>query len=208
MYDLIFYQASLRKANEAIALEYLTPLRVVYPGNPGGNGDPIIAGSMRNFVDNMTQSLKMHKKDQNHILIAPTPVGYQNLGGDGRNLLVAQEIAQAEETILLSLGVSRELLSGTTNWTSSTVGLRLLENTLSGFVLQIENLLEWIFRRVSAYLGIQYHDVTLKPFKLSDDESLRSFLGAMNQVNKVADSTLFESFGGYRDWETDRKSVV
>lgn len=93
------------------------------------------------------------------------------------------------------MGVSRELLSGTTNWTSSTVGLRMLDNTLRSYVDQVHSLLEWIFSRTSKYLGVEDCKVTLTPFKLTDDETLRAMLMQSVQTGQASMSTLYESFG-------------
>jgi len=203
LFGLVFYQQTLRRGNEAIAQDYMTPLRVVFPQAQTGNSDPVISISMRNFQARMKQAFIDHKRDPNHVLIAPVPVGYQAISGEGKALLVAQEIAQADESILLSLGVSRELLSGQTNWTSSTIGLRLLKNTLEVYVDQIESFLEWFISRVSKYLNLKTCDVTLAPFKLTDDENLRQMLFALAQNGNCSLSTLYESFG--MDYQEDLK---
>ena len=203
LFSLVFYQQTLRRGNEAIAQDYMTPLRVVFPQAQTGNSDPVISISMRNFQARMKQAFIDHKRDPNHVLIAPVPVGYQAISGEGKALLVAQEIAQADESILLSLGVSRELLSGLTNWTSSTIGLRLLKNTLEVYVDQIESFLEWFISRVSKYLNLKTCDVTLAPFKLTDDENLRQMLFALAQNGNCSLSTLYESFG--MDYQEDLK---
>jgi hypothetical protein len=80
----------------------------VFPQPQTANSDPVVAMSLRNFVDNMELAIKKHKSDKGYFLIAPGPVGYQPVGGEGKNLLVSAEIQQAEDQILLALGVSRE----------------------------------------------------------------------------------------------------
>jgi hypothetical protein len=195
LFSLVFYQQTLRRGNEAIAQDYMTPLRVVFPQAQTGNSDPVISISMRNFAARMKQAFIEHKRDPNHVLIAPVPVGYQAISGEGKTLLVAQEIAQADEAILLSLGVSKELLSGQTNWTSSTVGLRLLRNTLEVYVDQIEGFIEWFVTRVSKYLTIETCNVELAPFKLADDEGLRQMLGQLVMNGTGSFSSLYESYG-------------
>jgi hypothetical protein len=194
-FSLVFYQATLRRANESVAQDYMAPLRVIYPTAQTGNSDPVVSLSMKNFAANMQAALIKHKQDNNHVLIAPVPVGYQAVSGEGKNLLVTAEIAQVEESILLSLGVSRELLSGTTNWTSSTVGLRMLENTLLTYTSQIETLLEWVMLRVSKYLGVEECKVTLTPFKLTDDDNMRQVLLNLQGAGKASVSTVLESYG-------------
>lgn len=203
-FNLVFYQATLRKANESIATDFMAPLRVVYPTAQTGNSDPVVAISMRNFAANMEQAFVKHKADNNHVLIAPVPIGYQPISGEGKTLLVNAEIAQAEESLLLSMGVSRELLSGSTNWTSSTVGLRMLKNTLDSYVTQIQELIDWIFSKASSYMHYPYHQVKLTPFQLTDDEALKSILMGLAQSGKVSMTTIYESLGRSYEDEQDR----
>ncbi len=195
LFSLVYYQATLRKANEAIALEHLNPLRVVFPAAQTGNSDPVVSMSIRNFRSNMEDALKRHKADKNHIVIAPTPVGYSALGGDGKSLLVAQEIQQAEDTILLSLGVSRELLSGISNWTSSSIGLRMMENLLTSYTGRIQDLIDWIMNKVATYLAIDVVSVTMIPFKLLDDDNFKNLLSQLAVAGDVSKRTLFEEIG-------------
>lgn len=204
LFSLVFYQQMLRRGNEAIAQDYLAPMRVVFPQPQTANSDPVIAMSLRNFVSRMEQSFVKHKTDPNHVLIAPAPIGYQAITGEGKALLVSQEIAQAEESILLSLGVSRELLSGQTNWTSSTVGLRMLRNTLEVYVDQIETFLEWFGRRTGSYFSLDEAEIKLTPFKLTDDEGLRSMLESLVQGGGASMTTLYESYGKDYKEELDR----
>lgn len=205
LFGLVYYQATLRKANESISTDFMNPMRVVYPMAQTGQSDPVVSISMRNFVGNMTDAFIKHKRDRNHVLIAPVPIGYQAISGEGKNLLVSQEIAQAEESILLSLGVSKELLSGTTNWTSSTVGLRLLQNTMNTYTSQMDALIAWIMTRVSKYIGIETCGVKLTPFLLSDDDGLRQMLLQMHATQECSPSTLYEAFG--RDYAEELKSM-
>lgn len=204
LFYLVFYQATLRKANESIATDFMSPLRVIFPQAQTANSDPVSSISLRNFVERMQANLVKHKQDNNHIVVAPTPIGYQAISGEGKNLLVATEIQQAEDSILLALGVSRELLAGTTNWTSSTTGLRLLENTMLCYTGQITELISWIMARVSKYLGIESCEVDLTPFKLTDDPNLQQMLLQAVQTNNGSLSSLYESFGMKFSEELDR----
>lgn len=195
LFSLVFYQATLRKANEAIATEYLNPLRVVFPQAQTGNSDPVVSMSLKGFVSNMENAILKHRHDKNHILVAPVPVGYSPIGGEGRNLLVSQEIQQAEQSILLSLGVSQELLSGTTNWTSSSVGLRMMENLLFSYTSRLQELIDWIMEKVTSYLQIENVPVSMQPFKLIDDENFKQILLNLSSTGAASQTTLFNELG-------------
>ena len=203
-YGLVFYQQMLRKANEAVAAEHMVPLRVLFPQQNSTNGDPIAQMSLRGFAKNMKKTMRQMKNDPNHILIAPTPIGYQQLGGQGRSLLVNQELQYAEEQQLMSMGVSRELLSGTTNWTSSTVGLRLLENTMNNYVGQLKEMLNWIMEKIAQYLSIEIAETKLVPFKLTDNEALKAAMLDLWKDKLVSPSTLLEAYGMDYNEELDR----
>lgn len=203
-FNLVFYQATLRRANETIATDFMSPLRVVFPQPQTGNSDPVMAASLRNFTSIMEQTITNHRRDNSHVLIAPMPIGYQAISGEGKTLLVAQEIREAEESLMLSLGVSRELLSGSTNWTSSTVGLRMLKNTLDSYVNQVQDLLTWLSMRTGRYLTIPNCRLGLTPFQLTDDETLKSILLELAKTGNVSMTTIYEAMGRSYDEEQDR----
>lgn len=195
LFSLVFYQSLLRKANEAIATEHLTPLRVLFPQMGSANADPVTSMSMKNFVGTMTENMARFKQDPNRVVFAPGPIGYQNIGGEGKTLLVAQEIEMAEQTILMGMGVSQELLSGTTNWTSSAVGLRLLENSMKVYSEQIQELIDWIFENITQYLGMPDIKVSMTDFKLTDNDTVRALFAQLTEGGEVSMTTLFDSFG-------------
>lgn len=203
-FGLVFYQQMLRKANEAVAAEHMVPLRVLFPQQSSAAADPVSAMSLRGFAKNMKKTMRQMKSDPNHILISPVQIGYQQLGGQGRSLLVSQELQYAEEQQLMSMGVSRELLSGTTNWTSSTVGLRLLENTMGNYVGQISELINWVMEKIAQYLSIEITEVKLVPFKLTDNEALKATMLDMWKSKIVSASTLLETFGMDYNEELDK----
>lgn len=194
-YSLVFYQAVLRKANEAIATDYLAPLRTVFPQGQSANGDPVVSMSMAGFAGRIESAFKKHKTDPNNILVSPVPLGYQNLGGEGKSLLVSAEIDQAEKTMLLGMGVSIELLSGQTNWTSSTVGLRLLENSMNTYVSQIQEFIDWTMMKISGYLNIEPVEVKMPPFKLTDDMALKEFMLRLAEGGKGSFSSMYKTMG-------------
>lgn len=203
-YSTVFYMQCLKKANEAIALEHMNPLRMIYPQQGSGSGDPLSMMSMGNFTGQVKNQLKKFKQDPNHVLIAPIPIGVGNMGGQGKSLLVTQELQLAEEQLLMSMGVSRELLSGTTNWTSSAVGLRLLENNMNQYVRKLRRYLRWIVRQITAYLGMEEVEVDFVPFELTDNESMKQLYFQMQQSGIISDDTLLESLGINPDEEAEK----
>lgn len=195
MYSTVFYMQCLRKANESIALEHMNPMRMIYPQQGSANADPIASMSMGNFTAAMKTNLQKFKQDPNHILLSPIPIGVGYMGGQGKSLLVTNELQFAEEQLLMGQGVSRELLSGTTNWTSSTVGLRLLENNMNQYVRKLRNTLDWIYSKIANFLDIEKLDVDLVPFELTDNDNLKQMYLSMLDNNLIDETTVLEIFG-------------
>ncbi len=194
LFSLVFYQATLRRANEAVAMEYISPLRVVSPAS-SGTTDPVISTSLRVFKEKIEDALRRHKQDANYVMVSPLPLTYQLIGGEGKSLLVSQELESSEQQLLLSLGVSQELLSGTTNWTSSHIGLRLMENTLGHYTGRLNEVIEWIFDKVSSYVSTVKVEVKLQDAKLLDDDSYRTLVGELYSNKDISKQTLFETIG-------------
>ena len=96
---------------------------------------------------------------------------------------------------MLSLGVSRELLSGTTNWNSTSIGLRMMSALLFNYTSRLSEFIEWSMTKVSAYLEIDNIKVDLLPFKLLDDDNLKTLLSSLAQVGKASFTTLYEEVG-------------
>lgn len=202
-YSTVFYTQCLKKANEAIALEHMNPMRMIFP-QASGSVDPITSMQSSNFTGNVKRQLQNFKGDPNHILIAPHAIGVGYLGGQGKSLLVTQEIQEAEQQSLLALGVSRELLSGTSNWSSSTVGLRLLENNMNQYVRKIDDFLDWILTQISSYLNLEKVEVDLVPFELTDNDSNKQLFIQMNQMGLLSSTTLHEAFDLDPEQEKER----
>lgn len=204
LFSLVFYQATLRRANEAVAMEYIAPLRIVSP-TANGSTDPIMAASMRKFKEEIERAFQRHKQDPNYVMVSPLPLQYQLAGGEGKTLLVSQELEQSEQQLLLSLGVSQELLSGTTNWTSSHVGLRLLENSLQHYTTRLNEIVEWVTTKVATYLSYEDVSVELTPVKLLDDDAFRQTVTDLFSAKEVSKQTLFETLGLDISEESDRQ---
>jgi hypothetical protein len=132
----------------------------------------------------------MASANSNYIPILPLPIGNQTIGGDGRALLLTQEIQTLSEHIMSGLGVPREFLLGGMSYSGSNVSLRMLENQFLGFILRHKQLANWTMKQVAAYMGWPEATIRFKPFKMADDIQRKAYLFQLNQAQKVSDRTL------------------
>lgn len=202
-----FYHSKiLSRANEAIAFEYLNPLRVVFPNPTTGNNDPSYMIAAQRLTSELERSLKKHRQDPNYVMFSPIPLGTSNIGGEGRALMVQQEIEASNSDIIMSMGIPEEFLRGGLSFTGSSVTLRMLENSLAPYVAEIESLVQWITDRVGNYLSWGRVEVTLSDFKLVDDVQQKSLLFSLHEMGVLAPSSLMSTMGF--DAKEEREKII
>lgn len=134
--------------------------------------------------------IRRWRTDHNYIPILPLPVGHQTIGGDGRALLLSQEIRVWSEHIIAGMGIPVELIFGGLSFSGSNVSLRMLENRFLGYLQGQLSMLNWVVRSLGAYLGWPTVPARFKPFKMADDLQRKAYLFQLNQAGKLSDESL------------------
>jgi hypothetical protein len=140
--------------------------------------------------DQIAAEIARWRYDNNYIPILPLPVGNQTIGGDGRALLLTQEIQAWSEQIMVGMGVPREFLMGGMSYAGTNVSMRMMENMFIGYNLRHQALARFIMKQVASFLGWPEAGIRFKPFKMADDLQRKAFMFQMNGANKISDTTL------------------
>lgn len=185
-----FYLQIMKKAQEAILVEHIVPLRILFPQAGSGSSDPYTTINLVDWRDQIATEIARWRHDNNYIPILPLPVGNQTLGGDGRALLLSQEIQQWSEHIMVGMGVPREFLLGGMSYAGTNVSMRMLENQFLGFILRHKQMANWVMKMVAAYMDWPEVTIRFKPFKMADDLQRKAYLFQLNQAQKISDTTL------------------
>jgi hypothetical protein len=204
----IYYLQTLRRGNEAIANEHIVPKKAVFPANTT-TLDPFTQMNLGKWRTQIEAQIKKWKKDPNHIGVFPIPIGYQELGGNARTLLLTPEMKFLEESIINSLGVPLEFIKGGTTWTGSSISLRIVENH---FITYRELLTDFLNHFLVDKLVnvLNYPEVTLKfkKFKMADDAESKQLAINLNASGKISDSRLLDEFGySYNDESEAMKRI-
>lgn len=190
---LFFYAAILRKANEAIALEYITPFRVLHPAPISGAADPASQMNMAKWRQELQSNIRKWRRDPLHIMFAPAALGVTMMGGNGRALLTLGEVKEAEDNIIAAMGIPREFLYGGLSFTGSAITLRMLENQLQTYTQHLNDQLDWLIAQIAKVLGWAVVPAEYTSFKLIDDAQQKQMLLALNQTGPgVSQTTLLE----------------
>lgn len=126
----------------------------------------------------------------NYIPILPLPVGNQTIGGDGRALLMVQEMQQMSEQLINGMQVPLEFIKGGLSYAGTNISMRMLENQFIVYLSRHTRMAKWVMRSVADYLQWPLADIRFKPFKMADDIQRKAFLFQLNQAGKVSDTTL------------------
>jgi hypothetical protein len=198
---LFFYAAILRKANEAIALEYITPFRVLHPAPISGTADPAAQINLARWRQELQANIRKWRRDPLHIMFAPAALGVTMMGGNGRALLTLGEVKEAEDNIIAAMGIPREFLYGGLSFTGSAITLRMLENQLQTYTNHLNDQLNWIISHVAKVLGWNVVEGEYTPFKLIDDAQQKQMLLALNQTSQSISTTTMLELHDMDIWE-------
>lgn len=205
---LFLYTMVLRKANEAIALEHVVPMRILHPAQQGAQ-DFTQMISLARWQDEMKQNIRRWRRDPLHIMMAPVPLGVSNMGGDGRAMLTLGELQEAEKSIMAALGIPVEFLYGGLTKAGMEATLRLIQNQTQGHADDMNDLLQWYTDSISKYLGWERIDTTLTTLKMVDDTETKQLLLSLatgqSGTQYVSMTSVLEKLGIDLDDERDKR---
>lgn len=185
-----FYLQLMKKAQEAILLEHIVPLRVLFPQAGSGTSDPYVTINLVDWRDHVATEIARWRQDPNYIPIMPLPLGNQTIGGDGRALLMVQEMQTLSEQLINGMQVPLEFIKGGLSYAGTNISMRMLENQFIIYLARHKRQANWVMRSVADFLGWPLATIRFKPFKMADDIQRKAFLFQLNQANKVSDTTL------------------
>ena len=202
----MFYFYTLRRAQEAIALEHIVPFDIIYP-MPNAQQDPYIHTDLASWRSQIEGIVRKHKKDPNFKGVIPIPVGFGRLGGDGKAMMLTPELNYLTQTIVGGMGIPQEFLFGGLNFTGSSVSLRTLENDFIQNRSQMLDLVYWIKDKLRAYCSLPDTDeMRFSDFRMADDIQRNQQLIGLNAQAKVSDQTLLTELG--YDYDQEVKKMI
>lgn len=190
----IHYFSVLRKANEALALQRIVPLMILFP-NANADVTPFKSLNLSDWKRRVEEELMKWRRDPNYIPVMPVPVGQELLGGDAKGLMVTQEMEFVARGIAAALGVPLEFIQGGLNWSGSSISLRILENT---FIKQREEdlsfLNNFLIPRLSKYFKLPKISIGFKSFKMADDIQFQQLMFNAMQGGFISRKRFLDQF--------------
>jgi hypothetical protein len=211
-YRQIWYVQVLRRYNEAIALDYIIPFRLITPearsgGQSGlGTQDPMSVYNAGDFRSQIRHMLNKRRRDPASWQMLPFPVNYQMLGGDANQLAPTELITQGFDTLLNETGTPVEFYNGSLSMQAAPVALRLFESTHRQLVSDANNFLQWMCNTVSRVMSWEIVDCKLKRVTLADDIAKQTTALQLMMGQQLSGTSGLAAIG--YDWETEQKRLA
>jgi hypothetical protein len=210
----IYYVQVLRRFNEAIALDYVIPFRLITPqprqGGGGGGGvpmmDPLMMFNGGDFKGQVQQMIRKRRRDPAGWHVLPYPVQYQILGGDANNLAPRDLMDQGMETLLNDAGTPVELYKGSLQLQSAPVALRLFESTWHHLVHDTNMFLQWMVTQISQIMSWEAVEAKLKRVTIADDMNKQMAALQLMMGQQLSGRSGLGAIG--YDWDTEQKRLA
>lgn len=198
-----WYYQILKRYNEAVALDYVIPFRVITPMPRGGDAqssDPVHSINLSSFTARVNAMIRARRTDPARWNILPFPVQYQALGGDASQLAPRDLLDQGLETLLKCIGMPVELFNGTLTLQAAPAALRLFEANWSHLPHNLNLFLSELVSSVSRVMSWEPVGAKLQRVTHADDLNRQMAKLQLMQGQQISKSTGLSSVGlDYRD---------
>jgi hypothetical protein len=204
-----WYYQILQRYNEAIALDYVVPFRVLTPaarGGDGQSGDPVHTINLSSFSARVNAMVRARRVDPARWNILPFPVDYKALGGDATQLAPKDLIDQGFDTLMKCIGMPVELMNGTLSFQAAPSALRLFEANWSHLPHNLNIFLRNLSQRIST--AMSWEPVTLKLQRVTHADDLNRQMAKLQlmQGQQISKTTGLKSVG--LDYEEETKRML
>lgn len=185
--------------------EHITPFRILFPQAGSATSDPYSTMNLSQWKAEMKKEVQQWKWDQNHVSIMPIPVGQLSVGGDGRALMLSQELRMIEEEIISGLNVPIEFVKGGTGFGGTSLSMHILKNQFETYRAELLDMLQnFIIPQVATFMEWAPIKVRMKRFHMADDLQRASLSFQLNQAGKLSDKTLLEEL----DYDSEEETQI
>jgi len=204
-----WYSQILHRYNEAIALDYIVPFRVITPAPKGGDassGDPVHTINLSSFSSRVSAMLRARRSDPARWNVLPFPVNYQALGGDASQLAPRELIDQSLDTLLKCIGMPIELFNGTLTLQAAPAALRLFEANWNHLPHNLNRFLRHLTDTISKTMSWEPVNVKLMRVTHADDLNRQMAKLQLMQGAQISKTTVLASVG--LDYEEETKRML
>lgn len=161
-YDSLFQLQVYRKADFAVAQDYLTPFRVFSPNFGAKIGDAVMNAVLSRWKSEMKTMIATRRADATAIHATPFDVNMQEFGGNGRAMVLHEVVEAYTDALFDGMGFPRELFRGSINVDQLPNAVRMFERHYEWLYEALNGMLKFIARTVQRAMESDEMEVRLK----------------------------------------------
>ncbi len=207
-YDTLYQMQVYRKADQAIAIDMLTPFRVISPelsSVPTGPAQQLVLAQFRSQVEAMIAN---RRKDKFAMHALPFPVNYQQFGGDGKTFALHEIVAFHSDALFDGLGYPQELFRGSLNVEQIPTALKLFERSYEWLFQAILGATKFIAAKVQDAMDLATLEVTLKRPSIAHSVEARQLLMQLAANGEIPREVVYAELGIPDVVEAVRKRIL
>lgn len=198
----IYHLQVLRRHDEAIALDYIIPLRVITPAVRAArqNMDPLKHIGMAKFVAQTEWMLAKRRRDPATWNVLPFPIEYAAYGGEGRDMLPADMKQFSMKELLNGMGIPVEFYEMSLTVQGAPMMLRLMMNLWKAWPDLINDWLAWSTDIIGDFQSWDKCRMRIKPSTHADDIERRQLELQLAAAQRISMGTALSPLGmDYKD---------
>jgi hypothetical protein len=161
-FDSLYQLQIYRKADYAVAQDYLLPLRVFTPNFGDSVGDSVMSLLMSQWKGEMRRMTEQRRKDPTSIHVLPFKADYNEYGTSGRNMVMHDVVNAYIDALFDGMGFPRELFRGSMQVDQLPNAVRMFERQYEWLYTNLNGLLNFITKSTQRALDIREIPVKLK----------------------------------------------
>lgn len=206
-----WYVQVLHRYNEAIAMDYVMPFRVITPDNgkasPGEAADPVLGINMGGFMGRVRAMIRKRRQNPTEWFTLPHPIKYQVLGGEAKQLAPFELMDQGVALLLNNIGVPAEMYKGSLTAQSAAPALRLFECQHTHLVHGLNTFLVKLCEQIASALGWEPVKAKLISPTIIDDIQDQMAKLQLMMGKQISQTTGLKALGGI-DFKREQRRIL
>lgn len=207
-YDSLYQIQVYRKADQAVALDMMTPFTLISPELstvPSGPAQQLVLAQFRGQVEAMIAN---RRKDKFAIHALPFPVNFQQLGGNGKQFALHELVALHSDALFDGLGYPQELFRGSLNVEQIPTALKLFERTYEWLYQAVLGATKFIAAKVQTAMDLSSLEVIIKRPALAHSVEARQLLMQLAANGEIPREVVYAELGIPDVVEAVRKRIL
>ncbi len=207
-YDSLYQIQVYRKADQAVALDMMTPFVTITPELstvPAGPAQQLVLAQFRGQVEAMIAN---RRKDKFAIHALPFPINYQQHGGNGKQFVLHELVALHSDALFDGLGYPQELFRGSLNVEQIPTALKLFERSYEWLYQAVLGAAKFIAAKVQNAMDLSPIDVIIKRPALAHSIEARQLLMQLAANGEIPREIVYTELGIPDVVEAVRKRIL